>query len=82
MTLNTAVSGAKYLMVFDLAAPPAGGEIPLLRAGVNASGGESVTIDFPAGLVMAVGIQVAESTTLGTLTLPGSAEAVFDVEFD
>jgi len=80
-------AGTAYLHVFDLAAPPGGGETPVLRYGLpvdnpatTLGGVLNGEIEVPEGLAMASGIQVGISSTLATFT-SGGAIATFDVFF-
>lgn len=78
--LDPGVGAARYLMVFNLAAAPAGGETPVLRALIPAGG--QVSFDLGVyGKEFTTGIQVAISTTIATLTLPGGAEGYFQAAF-
>lgn len=82
VTVDATVVVPVYLMLFDLAAPPTGGEVPLMRAGLDPTSYiYTFEFDAPGGLACASGIQLALSTTLNVLTLYGSNVAAFEAWF-
>lgn len=74
--LDPTVAAARYLMVFNLAAAPTAGAVPLLRFYVPAAGQGGFDLGL-YGLQCDTGIALAVSTTPDTLTLPGSSEGFF-----
>lgn len=72
-------ASVRYIMLFDLATAPTGGETPVLRLHIKASSvGVDLRIDEPFAMRFAKGITAAVSTTIGTLTLPSGDEGYFD----
>lgn len=69
-------ASAQYILLFDLAALPANGTIPLLA--LQAVGKNAFSWDFgPEGMSMAAGVVVANSSNDTSLTLGGAADCLF-----
>jgi len=79
VSLAPGVSGDRWVMLFNANSARTNGALPVTRFKVPAADDASRTFEaertFPTGLVVAV------STTIGTLTLPGSGEAYFSVQY-
>jgi hypothetical protein len=72
----------RYIMVFDKATTPINGDTPVLRLHIKAASvGVEKHIEEPFAQRFAKGVSVAVSTTVGTLTLPGSPEGYFDAGY-
>jgi len=77
ITINA--GGVLDAMIFDKAVAPVNGDVPIMSLRVQAN--QSVGYDFgDSGLIFALGLQLAVSTTQGILTLPG-ARAWFFARF-
>jgi len=75
-----ATAGALYLMVFDKATAPVNTDVPVLRAYVPANG--AGTIDLGEwGILLAAGVAVALSSTIGDLTLAGANDGFFQAAY-
>jgi hypothetical protein len=77
--LTTPFPTDRWLMVFNKATAPVNTDPPIWRARVG-NGFASIDVG-ELGLFCALGIQLAVSTTLDTLTLPGAAGAYFQAGY-
>lgn len=68
----------QFLQIFDAAALPANGTVPLVSIPLNA--GEVQFLDVNLGLPMGTGICACVSTTRGTKTL-GAADTLFVIAY-
>lgn len=75
---STRVSG-QFIQLFDLAAVPATGAVPVVSVDIATVTAKGVNWG-PDGRWMREGIVLANSTTQATLT-PGAADTLFDVQY-
>ena len=79
-TVTSTNAGAQSLLVFDLAALPADGAVPLIGKALAAS--DAVGFSWaPQGREFTQGLVLCNSSTLATKTI-GAADCFFDVQYD
>jgi len=80
MIISPGVSADRYLMVFDKASAPVNADVPDWSAVLpNVGVGAGEVWDSFIPFAVTAGLAVAVSTTPLTLTLPGVAQAIFQV---
>jgi len=79
-TVTSTNAGAQSLLVFDLAALPADGAVPLIGKALAVS--DAVGFSWaPQGREFTQGLVLCNSSTLATKTI-GAADCFFDVQYD
>lgn len=80
LTITNTNAAAQFGLIFDLAKIPANGAVPYL--GFNCAGSDGTGISWGTnGREFVSGLVVANSSTLASLTA-GSADCLFDVQYD
>jgi hypothetical protein len=80
MIISPGVSADRHLMLFDKATNPVNGNAPIWSAVLpNQGAGSGEVWDSFKPIAVTTGLAVAVSTTPLTLTLPGSAQAIFQI---
>lgn len=79
-TVTNTKAAAQFALVFDNAAVPADGAVPLIGKALPAS--DAIGFSWaPQGREFTQGLVLCNSSTLATKTL-GSADCLFDVQYD